>query len=407
MGRGGGSTDSDDDLVTRGDSLKRGRTTGSSSKLSTPTKRATRPPRSLSPPPARIVLARQRPSPPNLGLPFSLEPTSPSKSTHLPPALADLVTLHAALEGALIMHLGTAGWAVASSAATDFDEAGRATVRIPNLIDLQELGKMVRSGAQQFGEKELARLVWAWEGCGIGEEGEDAEEEDLKVEMRGEDEAGGLGFIVSKTRIGKGHNIQNIYGIGIAVTLKSNPQLPKLELVAPSSPSRKDDKQAAIAPPSPSSIGKGREGMNVVALWTQGKDARREELVRRLRAWGRRCAREEQVRPLRLLPFLELSSTYAGSRSVLHRLSKVPSMTRTWPPFPSSFPPSRARLFPLSRRQSLLFQGQTRPALRRKCLRTSLGRLFQSLVRKDQSSCFWRAKWLLRRRASRRASETS
>jgi hypothetical protein len=45
-------------------------------------------------------------------------------------------------------------------------------------------------------------------------------------------------------------------------------------------------------PPSPSSIGKGRDGMSIVALWTQGKEDRRKEFERRLKRWARREGKE-------------------------------------------------------------------------------------------------------------------
>lgn len=244
--------------------------------------------RSPSPPPA----------PPRLAAPFAFrEPTSTASSgplVPLPKPLTELLDLQSAIESALIMHLSTSGSSVASTS-TDFDQDGRATVRIPNLIELAELSRMARSGGQQLGDKELERLVWAWEGCG---EALEEEEDDLRVVRGGDgdgvgEEVGGLGFLVSRKRVGKANNIQTTHGIGISVNIKSNPQLPKFELL-PHSPSQKDK----VTPPSPSSVGRGREGMNVVALWTQGKAARREELTRRLRAWGRRCAREEQVRLL-------------------------------------------------------------------------------------------------------------
>ncbi|SCZ88231.1 BZ3500_MvSof-1268-A1-R1_Chr2-1g04274 [Microbotryum saponariae] len=253
--------------------------------------------RTPSPPPAPFLARTLPTSSAALSQAFALE-TSLSKKSSLPPALADLVALHAALEGALIMHLGTSGWAVASSAVTEHHPDGSSTIRIPNLIDLDDLTKMLQSGARRFGQRELARLVWAWQGCDMSEasssDGEVSDDE-LMIEHRREGEAGGLGFIVSKTRVGRAGKIENTYGVGISVSLKSNPQLPKFELLPPTSPSQRSNK-APEAPPSPSSLGRGRDGMSVVALWTQGKNARRTELERRLRAWGKRCSRAEQVR---------------------------------------------------------------------------------------------------------------
>ncbi|ORY84079.1 hypothetical protein BCR35DRAFT_303129 [Leucosporidium creatinivorum] len=275
--------------------------------------------RSLSPPAA----------PPRLAAPFAFrDPSSASSSgplVPLPAPLADLLDLHSSIEGALIMHLSTSGSSVASTS-TDFDQEGKATVRIHNLIEMAELSKMVRCGRRQFGVEELERLVWAWEGCG---EMLEEEEDGLRVVRDGEgggvgEEVGGLGFLVSRKRVGKGNNIQSTYGIGISVNIKANPQLPKFELL-PHSPSQKDK----AAPPSPSSVGRGREGMNVVALWTQGKDARREELMRRLRAWGRRCAREEQARV-----------------SPIYSPSTLPAFPHTLPPIPRAALPTLSPSLP-------------------------------------------------------------
>lgn len=289
-------------------------------KLTTPTKVVVARPRTPSPPRQRTTMV---PSPSSLGQPFSLQPSSFSSSssptTALPAPLATLLKLHERIEGALILHLSISGSSVASSA-TEFNRHGHALVRIPNLIDLPELIKMVRTGATQFGEVELSQLVWAWEGCGEEDEDDDGEEEDIKVEKRGEDECGGLGFIVSRKRLGNGGSIQTTYGVGISVQLKSNPQLPKFELLPPTSPSRKLAAATTMSSPtssSPSSGGKGRDGMNVVALWTQGKDARRTELLRRLRGWGKRCAREEQV------------SFTVDSRQASVRLTSSRSLTLT------------------------------------------------------------------------------
>lgn len=288
--------DSDDDGIKREDG----------GQLATPKKQLL-PPAPVKPAPARPSPSELTP-PRALKQPFALRP--PSKPTSspklgsptrtLPAPISALLALHAALEGALIMHLGMSGSFVASSS-TEFDAKGRATVRIPNLITLTELGKMVRSsGGRECGQKEIEQLVWAWDGCGLDEDeliGDGDDEDDLRVVERGDDEVGGLGFIVSKTRVGRGNNIVWTHGLGITVTIKSNPQLPKYELV-PHSPKRARQNEAQTPPASPSSIGRGRDGMHVVALWSQGKEARRKELTRRLRRWGRKCAREEQVSAL-------------------------------------------------------------------------------------------------------------
>ncbi|KAK4048274.1 hypothetical protein OIO90_005893 [Microbotryomycetes sp. JL221] len=252
-----------------------------------------------------------------LGLPFSPASTSSSSSpvkshkrtrtissntnswSSLPQPLADLVTLQSSIESAIIVHLGTAGTGVASSM-TEFNKDNKATMRIPNLIHLSELSKMVRCGKKQLGEQELSNLLWAWKGCGLSKsdhlkqltssERISDDEDDLKVTQTGLDETGGLGFIVSTARIGKGTSIQMTYSLGIEVEVKVNPQLPTLELVGHGS-------TASSFPSSPKSPGnavRGRDGMNVVALWTAGKDARSEELTRRLKRWAQQYARHDQ-----------------------------------------------------------------------------------------------------------------
>ena len=283
------SSGCDDDLFVQAP-----RGVAPSSKLSTPTK-ARVPPRSYDEtraPPA--ILAGQRASPPPLGLPFlprsnalSSSPSIPATAP-LPPPLADLLALHTALESVLLFHLANEGSRVASST-SNTNAAGEATIRLPNLIDLPDLSRKIESSGRRFGEKEFAKLVWVWEGCGVGE----GEEEELEIRSEGATkDAGGLDFIVSRTRCGTANAIVSTYGIGISVTIKTNPQLPKYELVGPpSSPSRNSEKK--VAPPSPTSLRRGREGMSVVALWSQGNDLRREEFGRRLREWARRCAEDE------------------------------------------------------------------------------------------------------------------
>ncbi|GAA5842272.1 hypothetical protein JCM11251_006767 [Rhodosporidiobolus azoricus] len=235
--------------------------------------------RPSTPPPRPAVTARApwRPSP-SLDLPFAFQP-SPRASSRLPkpplpPALASLLSLHSAVERALILHLSTAGSSIASSTSEVDDGTGQAAVRMTNLIDLPQLSRMLESTGKRFGEDELRRLVWLWEGCG-GLAGEGR--------RRHGDEAGGMGFLVTRARTSSaaGARVSGTYGLGISVAVKTNPQLPKLELV---SPGRRIEK---VAPPSPSSVGKGREGMSIVALWTQGKEQRQLEADRRLRMWAK------------------------------------------------------------------------------------------------------------------------
>ncbi|GAA5875677.1 hypothetical protein JCM3774_002578 [Rhodotorula dairenensis] len=301
-----------------------------------------------------------RPAPPSsassLGLPFAFQTdattttinTSPGRhpARPLPPHLAALLSLHAAVERTLILHLSTAGSTIASTVSdtsTGEDGAPTATVRMTNLIDLSTLGRMLESTGKRFTETELRRLVWVWQGAGagggtpstsasssaattlLGSPTKRKRESPPSPSVSGsivlgrdsEDEVGGMGFLVTRARtassasaaaaassssslslssgVGSGSSlllnasgarVSSTYGIGIAVTVRSNPQLPKLELASPG-------RCHAAAPPSPINLGRGRDGMSVVALWTQGKEQRQKEVERRLRAWADKQANVE------------------------------------------------------------------------------------------------------------------
>ncbi|KAM0791545.1 hypothetical protein ACM66B_005993 [Microbotryomycetes sp. NB124-2] len=336
---------------------------------------------SFSTPAKTLSSSQQSTNTLSLSMPFSPEsPRQQSKkrartrttSNHgdapLPQPLADLVTLHAAIESAIIVHLGSAGSAVASSVSS-FDANSRATMRVPNLIHLSELCKMVRCGQKQLGETELARLVWAWKGCGLSNEDEDTmrsdDDDDLHVTKSGLDETGGLGFIVSSTRLNKSSNIQMGYSIGIEVQIKANPQLPALELVSHS------PKSSSTAPASPSSAARGRDGMNVVVLWTAGKDARRQELVRRLRRWARHCAQhehsitgvafdpEQSAFPKRLppIPLATLPSLTPAKPSIVGTPSPSPKKKKTVDVLGAAVPVAG------SQKQSVLMLFEGKPAV--------------------------------------------
>lgn len=262
--------------------------------------------RPVTPPPRPSNKLPLSPSP-SLGLPFAFQTSSPraAASAPLPAPLASLLSLHSAVERALIMHLSTAGSTIASSISDVDSASNEAKVKMANLIDLPTLTRMLESSGKRFGENELRRLVWVWQGAGGVVRAEAAE--DLTGSPRGrntvvlgrdgQDEVGGMGFLVSRARVAStsssaGPRVSQTYGLGISVSLRTNPQLPKLELVSPSSGQRR----GAAAPPSPSSVGKGRDGMSIVALWTQGKEQRRKEVERRLRRWAERQIKAEEVR---------------------------------------------------------------------------------------------------------------
>ncbi|KAM0752815.1 hypothetical protein T439DRAFT_183174 [Meredithblackwellia eburnea MCA 4105] len=252
-----------------------------------------------------------------LGLPFTetkskrasppspnSSPSSSSSSSLLPAPLASLLALHVTLESALLLHLANEGSSVASSTSQTNDH-GEAVIRIANLITYPELRGRVEGSGKSFSEKDLARLVWVWEGCGLrdrpagegdvegsclvgrnpcrdDDEEEEEEDDDLNVEKG---ESGGMGFLITKTRTGSTKGVVSTYGIGINVALRANPQLPTFELLPPHSPGR-SSREPRQMPASPGSVGRGREGMSVVALWSQGTESRRAEFTRRVREWG-------------------------------------------------------------------------------------------------------------------------
>ena len=271
------SDDDDDDLQMSPTKAARTPT-----KLS-PTKR-----RPVTPPPRPNLLPDLLTSPsPSLGLPFGFQSTSSTKAatptTSLPPSLVHLLSLHTALERALILHLSTHGSSIASTVSSVHPTSSAAYVRMTNLIDLSTLSRMLESSGKRFSENELRKVCWVWQGC----DSLDGEEDELRVE---EDEAGGMGFLITRSRLAKMGKVSLTYGLGISVAVKANPQLPKFELLPPSSP--KGGKRTTTMPPSPSSIGKGRDGMSIVALWTQGKEERRKEFERRLKKWAGRDGKE-------------------------------------------------------------------------------------------------------------------
>ncbi|GAA5948000.1 hypothetical protein JCM3765_007065 [Sporobolomyces pararoseus] len=256
----------------------------------TPTKLSPTKRRPTTPPPRPNLLPDLATSPsPSLGLPFgfstNVSTSSPRRSSSLPPSLAHLLSLHTALERALILHLSTHGSSIASTVSSVHPTSSAACVRMTNLIDLPTMTRMLEASGKRFTENELRKLCWVWEGCGSRDGEEDAEEE-LLVQAN---EAGGMGFLITRSRLARMGKVSATYGLGISVGVKANPQLPKFELLPPSSPKQQG---ATRMPPSPSSIGKGRDGMSIVALWTQGKEERRKEVERRLKRWAQRGGRD-------------------------------------------------------------------------------------------------------------------
>ncbi|GAA6006925.1 hypothetical protein JCM10207_009141 [Rhodosporidiobolus poonsookiae] len=296
--------------------------------------------RPTTPPPQPATLAQpSSPSPAaGLGLPFAFQSSSRSTATArepLPAPHAALLSLHSAVERALILHLSTAGSSIASTSSEVDASTGEAVVRMTNLIDLPMLSRMLESTRKRFGEDELRRLVWVWEGCG-------GLVSDAAARTTSLDEAGGMGFLVTRARTSSaaGARISGTYGVGISVKVKTNPQLPKFELVSPGR------RAAQVTPPSPSSVGKGREGMSIVALWTQGKEQRQAEVEKRLRAWARQTeVKKEDVvgeEPDEILAFdwtTPASSQPSTLLSTIPRAS-LPLLDAAVPAIPSTSTPS-------------------------------------------------------------------
>ena len=238
---------------------------------------------------APLVLRQERPKLVPLGLPFNA--TKRPLISKLPEVLDRLLHLHASLESALFAHLAEAGSSLAASTSAP-NNHGVSQIRIPRLIDFNKLKRLIESGGRNFVEKDLAELCWVWEGCGLGKGGAEDELEVTGLEGEGleEDESGGMGFIISKTRTGSSNKYVATYALGISISIKSNPQLPSMELLPLSSPGNTPSSPVRPAsrkvPESPGSARRGREGMSVVALWSQGSEARRTEFGTRLRTWS-------------------------------------------------------------------------------------------------------------------------
>lgn len=240
-------------------------------------------------------------------LPYNLSPALP-----LPEHYASLLTLHIALEHALVVHLATAGAGAASSEQQGDDHA----VRLPNLITYSALRPLVeRTGGRRLGSEELARLVWVW--SDVGSSGEEKSQRDQDQDK--DADVGGLGFLVNRTRTLDARTGKRTWdwGLGIELSLSRalgsatarRPQTPPVEVsfrnaatAAPSSPvpsstsspagpstptrrSRTSSGEALLASPRRRNDGlrTGREGMSLVALWNNGIEVRKMEVARRLR----------------------------------------------------------------------------------------------------------------------------
>ena len=149
-----------------------------------------------------------------------------SSDLALPSFYSSLMSLHVALEHALVVHLATAGCASAtlesSTQSSDDDNSDTdqpiqrkrtKTVRLPNLVSYTALRPLVeRSGGRRLGPTELKRLASVW--LDFQRSSKSAKEE--------EEEVRGLGFIISKTRSMDARTGRRAldWGIGIELEIK-------------------------------------------------------------------------------------------------------------------------------------------------------------------------------------------
>lgn len=155
-----------------------------------------------------------------------------SSDLPLPSFYSSLLTLHMALEHALVVHLATAGCSSAtlqsSPSASSSDEESDTdrtpssrtrgerkltkTVRLPNLISYTALRPLVeRSGGRRLGPTELRRLASVW-----------VDFQRCQNPAEVEEEVRGLGFIISKTRSMDPRTRRRAldWGIGIELEIK-------------------------------------------------------------------------------------------------------------------------------------------------------------------------------------------
>ncbi|EPQ27573.1 uncharacterized protein PFL1_04711 [Pseudozyma flocculosa PF-1] len=175
-----------------------------------------------------------------------------SSELPLPKHYASLMTLHMALEHALVVHLATCGASMASlendassdDAASDDDGAREAsfvggeensavmtsgtprrrqarprTVRLPNLVTYTAIRPLVeRSGGRRLGPTELARLASVW--MDFQAPSADAPSSSSASAGAGADEIKGLGFIVSRTRTLDARTGRRVWDWGIGIELE-------------------------------------------------------------------------------------------------------------------------------------------------------------------------------------------
>lgn len=205
----------------------------------------------------------------------------------LPSTYTNLLSLHTALERALLLHLATEGSHATLTTVhkpspkltsdnrmctPEPEEEGIQTFRLLNLISWSTLRPMVERGSgKSFTEKELSQLLWIWQ----------KEETLTKAEETEEGMKVGMGFIISRLETSR------TFGLGIELQVKENLQLPSLSLVSPnrskSSPKSPGKNRNLLSQIQNSPNHKNKNNMKLISLWTSQVEERRKEVSKRLK----------------------------------------------------------------------------------------------------------------------------
>ena len=208
----------------------------------------------------------------------------------LPDHYLALLSLHSAVERALLLHLATEGSracgvaAMVQASSTDF------VIDLPNLVSYSTIRSVVERGSgKRFGPTELGQLVWLWEGGLHGPqatEGSLAENESLEADRSHiKKKRGGLSITVNASRQLEKTTGKKVYtwGLGIDLQIKQNVQLPAFEVLANESPLSSSSRSRLATPPqSPGGKAMKRHGMSIMPLWSSRSESRKEEMRRRL-----------------------------------------------------------------------------------------------------------------------------
>lgn len=263
---------------------------------------ARRSPQSITPTKRKAASARI-----DLSIDSDLDPSS----VPLPDHLTALLNLYSALEKALILHLGVEGakaaCAVSAQPRTDDDTI---SYRLENLITFSALRPLVEhSASKTFTASSFAQLVSIWQA--------------------GDEDA--MGYLITKTkeRCRKTGRTLSVWALGLQLVVKQNVPVTSRSLV--NTPSKNAT--------TPTKTPKARDGMNLIALWSQASEPRKAEVRERL---GRLVIRAHEVR----LPRSRHSDARrSGKRGLCRRLGRLSARSRqrllsilasTWAPCPKS-----------------------------------------------------------------------